>query len=260
MAFERLVPGTAEWGAYMGNHLSRYCFAVELLAGRPGPLNVLDAACGVGYGTAHLAQRLPADVLGVDLSEEALMIARERFAGPRIDYENDDCQKLAAAAKRAPFDAIVSFETVEHLPDPGALMRRCFELLKPNGVLIASTPNVTASPHTANWDAHEHAFRASDYRDLVGNAGFQRVEMYGQEWTPIGRLRAAVRAELNGVRSNPFQRVGRWLQRNLRGRKAERPVLPEDLDDFTVTQIASDAVCEAAGLRGPFVLIAVATP
>ena len=66
-----------------------------------------------------------------------------------------------------------------------------------------------------------------------------------------------MRDQLNILFSNPFVRLGTWLQRSLRGRKFGPP-LPESLEDFEVVafQTASDII--KLGAEGPFVLVAVA--
>ena len=50
MSFERIEPGTTEWEAFYANHIHRYRFGTEILRERRAE-KVLDAACGVGYGT-----------------------------------------------------------------------------------------------------------------------------------------------------------------------------------------------------------------
>ena len=65
-------------------HFHRYVFARE----RVGGLNVLDAACGEGYGSALLAT-VAASVTGVDVSPQAIEHARSRYSGNSLEYGID---------------------------------------------------------------------------------------------------------------------------------------------------------------------------
>jgi SAM-dependent methyltransferase len=257
--FERIEPGTVPWATYYGNHIARYQFAAGVLGARRVSGRVLDAACGAGYGSHHLATTLGCDVTGVDRDDRALAIAAGRFAHPRVLFRRDDCHTLAAAAEDGPFAAVVSFETLEHLPDPAAFLRASRRLLAPRGVLVCSTPNanVTSPAGTVGWEFHEREFKASELAALVGAAGFGDVALFGQQLTPMGRLRDELRSELNTLRSNPFDRLGAWVQRRVRGRSIEAP-LPERAGDFEFVPRESPASIDALGIDGPFVIVAVA--
>ena len=112
MAIERIVPDTKEWNAYYANHILRYQFAAQNL--KDGSIkNILDAACGVGYGSKYLAQELScASITAIDKSTDALSIAKSKFIADNIKFLMDDCDTLNNAAMYAPFDVIVSFETL----------------------------------------------------------------------------------------------------------------------------------------------------
>lgn len=259
MAIERIIPGTPEWDAFYANHLQRYQFACSRLASGQ-QLNLLDAACGVGYGTHQLAG-LPAtrSVTGVDRSEEALSVAQKSFSATNIRYLRDDCHTLESAAANGPFDAVVSFETLEHLPDPEAFLRSCHRNLKPGGLLIISTPNKSvSSPDTLDWEFHEKEYLATEFQQLLEKAGFGGIQLFGQQYTLKGNLKREIRGDLNRLWSNPFVRAGLWLQQKLKGHRPV-PVLKETLDDFEIVGYPDAAACEARGEEGPFVLLAVAT-
>jgi 2-polyprenyl-3-methyl-5-hydroxy-6-metoxy-1,4-benzoquinol methylase len=259
MAIERIIPGTLEWDAFYANHLQRYQFAAaELAAGKE--LRVLDAACGVGYGSKQLAGT-PAvsEVTAIDRSTEALALARGQFAAPNIRYLEDDCHTLAAASASGPFDAVVSFETLEHLPNPEAFLQSCYRNLQSGGQLIISTPNKSvSSPDTLDWEYHEKEYTATEFLQLLKQAGFSEVRLFGQQYSLKGQLKRELRGDLNRLFSNPFVRAGAWMQRLLRGYKPA-PVLRETLDDFEIRAFSTPAACEAMELNGPFVLLAVAT-
>lgn len=261
MAFERIVPETPEWAAYYANHIQRYMFAADRLR-EAGCRHVLDAACGVGYGAAYMAAAAAVSVVAVDRDARALDVARARFARAGVTPVQDDCHTLAAVDALGPFDAVVTFETIEHLPKPEQFLARCRELLTPAGFLVASTPNVAVRgpAGSAEWDFHEREYTAAELVSLLVAAGFRGVTLYGQRVTAIGRLRGEVRGELNLLRFSPFIRLGLWMQRVLRGRSRPLPALPEQIDDFEIAALESAAACDALGDGGPFALIAVARP
>ncbi|MEO7916253.1 MAG: class I SAM-dependent methyltransferase, partial [Dokdonella sp.] len=97
-------------------HWHRYAFARSFCAGK----RVLDAACGEGYGSNLLAD-VAAEVVGVDLSEQAIKHARARYGTRQnLRFESADATALPDLGER--FDIIVSFETLEHLQAQEALL------------------------------------------------------------------------------------------------------------------------------------------
>jgi SAM-dependent methyltransferase len=227
--FERIVPGTPGWDAQYPEHLQRYEFAAARL--RPEG-RVLDAGCGVGYGTAFLTDRGAARAVGVDLAEEALEVARERFARPAITWIREDCQALEAAAAHGPFDLVCDLENLEHLPDPRRFLARAAALLAPDGVLVTSTPNRIGVNRLRGMrsDApplnpfHFREYTVAEFRALLEEF-FEEVALAFQTFDPIERMQ--LEPALDALWKNPAQRLGRWVQRTLRG----RPV-PEHLDEL----------------------------
>jgi SAM-dependent methyltransferase len=130
---ERYVPGTP--GEIWYEHWHRYHFATRLVAG----LDVLDIACGEGYGSALLSRRA-ARVIGADLSAAAVAHARERYAAaPNLAFREADCTALPFPS--GTFDAIVSFETIEHIAGQAPFVDEMRRVLRPGGIVILSCPN-----------------------------------------------------------------------------------------------------------------------
>jgi len=186
-SLERLIPdelstGDATGAATLELHLARYRFASRFINGG----RVLDCACGVGYGTALLAsaERKPEHVLGVDIDPSAVDYATRNYRGDGTSFKVGDGAVLADAAG---FDTIVSLETVEHVPDPTALLANFGRLLKPGGTLIASvpvTPSVDVNPY------HLHDFTERSFRRLGASLGLVEIDSLSQK-QPFDPLKIA---------------------------------------------------------------------
>ena len=171
---ERTLPDVPEENYWYRRHLAVY----RWIAPRCGGLRVVDMACGEGYGSAVLAEHA-ADVTGVDANPEAHEHARLRYGRPGLRFERGLVEEWDDGA---PWDAIVFLQTIEHVQDPAALLRRFGELLAPGGVAYVSTPNrLTLAPAGADrsdnpW--HVREYTPEEYRDLVAPE-FGSVELLG---------------------------------------------------------------------------------
>lgn len=129
-----------ETGRRSDAHVHRYAFASEFV--RTGDV-VVDAACGLGYGSHLLASLTAAGrIVGADLSEYAVDYARENFGkdGSRVEFHLSDACQLSFLEDSS-VDIFVSFETLEHVPEPDALLAEAARVLKPGGRLLVSVPN-----------------------------------------------------------------------------------------------------------------------
>lgn len=109
-----------------------------LLAGK----RVLDVGCGGGILSDSMARR-GASVLGIDLASRALKVARlhaMEAATEGVDYREIAVEQLAAE-QPASFDVVTCMEMLEHVPDPGSVLRACAALVKPGGWVFLSTLN-----------------------------------------------------------------------------------------------------------------------
>jgi SAM-dependent methyltransferase len=195
---ERIVPDETEPGI-VALHLKRYEFARRRCEGK----DVLDAGCGVGYGTAYLAERARR-VVGVDLSDEAIAYARRRYSRPNVDFAVGDL--LALEHADAEFDVVCAFETIEHLPDPERFVAEARRVLREDGVLIASTPRAESTDEQPANPFHEREFSARDFEQLL-QTRFASVELLGQRRLQTTRHRVLQRLDVFGLRRRlPFLR------------------------------------------------------
>ncbi|HEY5491134.1 MAG TPA: class I SAM-dependent methyltransferase [Gemmatimonadaceae bacterium] len=147
--------------AMLALHLERYRLAAEYV----GNADVVDCACGTGFGSEMLAKAGAASVQGVDLDRNALVFARAQHAHPAIVYYEADVLRYVPAAKPTVW---VSIETIEHLPNPRACIARVVEVLPQGGRFIASVP-VTVS--TDRNPHHLWNFSRESFRNLLKSHG-----------------------------------------------------------------------------------------
>jgi SAM-dependent methyltransferase len=170
---ERFVPGAA--GEIWYEHWHRYLFAAPMVAGR----EVLDIACGEGYGSALLARRA-SRVTGADIAPAAIAHARSRYAGrPNLEFCEADCAALPFAD--ASFDVVVSFETIEHIAAQESFLDEIARVLRPDGFVVLSCPNKV---EYSDKRGHVNAFHVRElYREELAalvTARFSHAAWYGQ--------------------------------------------------------------------------------
>lgn len=191
---ERMVPESADRRTFW-QHVYRYAFASRLIAGK----RVLDIACGEGYGAAAMRKAGAKSVTGIDISEEACSHARERYG---IDARRGDAENIPLADGSV--DVVVSFETVEHLPNPPRFLAECARVLVPGGRLIISTPNkdVYSRPARGSNPYHCSEMTEREFISALG-AAFIGIDLYTQHpysagWWSLRALAADVAPRIPG--------------------------------------------------------------
>lgn len=154
------------------DHVVRYQWAAKQL---PPGSRVLDAACGIGYGSFILASA-GHQVVAIDIEPEAIAYAEQHYAHPNIRFICGSITDLESPPNSA--DAVISFETIEHVADPAPILAK-FQLIAPT--LIASVPNEDVFPHGGNVKFHHRHYRPHEFRELIEAAGFSAESWYGQE-------------------------------------------------------------------------------
>ena len=176
---------------------SGYTWALQQLKGGDR-LRILDAACGTGFGTYALAQGASTAV-GVDLAPDAIDEARARYLAPGLFYLIMDVAKLAF--RSATFDAVISQDTIEHLPDDKGFVAEAARVLSPGGIFIVFTPHREAHTNNPDNPYHLREYSPESLRDLL-QLHFETVHLFGRRPAPaLCRLEAT----LNEVRRyDPF--------------------------------------------------------
>jgi SAM-dependent methyltransferase len=188
---ERIIPDETSAGI-LALHLKRYAFARSFTEGK----EVLDAACGVGYGTSYLAVT-SARVVGVDVDAETVAYARRRYAAPNVEFRQMDVTRLELPD--ASFDVVVSFETLEHVADAGAAVREAARVLRGDGVYVVSTPRVETTSSNPENPFHATEYSPDDFAALLGMA-FPEVDLYGQRRLETRRHRLLRHLDVVGLR------------------------------------------------------------
>jgi SAM-dependent methyltransferase len=168
---ERFVPKDMRGKLIEAEHLGRYRWAAEVAAGK----RVLDAGCGVAYGTAILAEAGAAEVVGVDIAEAVLESVRGEMP-EAVELRVGDLTALDLEDDQ--FDVVVCFEVIEHFADPQVVLDELARVLTPGGTLLVSSPNrgvyPPGNPH------HHHEFTPDELSESL-RARFAEVQLLRQQ-------------------------------------------------------------------------------
>lgn len=161
---------------------------------------VLDVGCGGGILADSMARK-GADVTGIDLASKSLRVAQLHAletGTPNIQYREISVEALAQE-QPASFDVVTCMEMLEHVPDPGSVVRACAELVKPDGWVFFSTLHrsakafmlaIVGAEYVLNMlprGTHEYAkmIRPSELAATCREAGLDLVGIKGMEYNPI---------------------------------------------------------------------------
>ena len=143
-------------------HYHRYAFAKNFVANK----NVLDAACGEGYGSEVLA-RYAKNVTAVDIDEKSISHAQQRYDKDNLTFKQASVTELPFAD--ASFDVIISFETLEHLQEQEQMLAEFNRVLTEDGIIIISTPDKKYYSDETGFDNEFHVkeLYKQEFKDLI---------------------------------------------------------------------------------------------
>jgi len=169
---ERMVPG--QTGAIEAEHFHRYFLARDLCRG----LDVLDVASGEGYGSAFLAQTA-SHVTGVEVDPATVEHARHVYEAENLQFVHGEATNLPIEDHSV--DVVVSFETIEHFADHRRFLAEVKRVLRPNGFLLISTPdmNVYSAAGTESNPFHVKELTEAEFRAILSSS-FRKVELLRQ--------------------------------------------------------------------------------
>jgi 2-polyprenyl-6-hydroxyphenyl methylase/3-demethylubiquinone-9 3-methyltransferase len=176
-------------------YIARQCGGLEGKA-------VLDVGCGGGILTEAMA-RDGATVMGIDLSEKALGVARlhQIESGTKVDYRLMSAEAFAIEAP-ATFDIVTCMELLEHVPDPASTVGACARLVRPGGRVVFSTINRNAKAYALAIVGAEYVLRllprgTHDYQRFLKpseiaafarEAGLETDALIGMTYNPLTKV------------------------------------------------------------------------
>ena len=140
-----------------------YHHAAKLVKG-----DILEIGTGSGYGVEVIAPKATRYItVDKQLPQNPLQLENVEYYDmevPPIEFEN--CS----------FDAVVSFQVIEHIEDDMTFVREVARVLRPEGKFVVSTPNAPMSITRNPW--HVREYKANELYNLLG-CYFSNVELYG---------------------------------------------------------------------------------
>lgn len=168
---ERMVPEENDRQQLFYEHLNRYKFASTLVKEK----EVLDLACGVGYGCEILKDAGAKSVTGLDLSKDAIDYAKRKYSQPGVKFVRGDA--IASDLQSNKFDVVSCFEFIEHIDEQDKALKEIKRILKDNGILFISTPN-KLTYHEDN-KFHKKELNFKQFKMLLKKY-FKNIQIYGQ--------------------------------------------------------------------------------
>lgn len=135
---------------------------------------VFDFGCGGGYGTEYLSRFTKKEVFGFDKNTNAIKTTNSFFHKDNLIF--------SASLPKKKFDVIVSFQVIEHIKDRVEYYKKLKKLLKPNGIILISTPNKNITSYGLKKPAmvfHEIEFDPNSLKRELSKH-FNHVNIFGQ--------------------------------------------------------------------------------
>ena len=162
-------------------------------------LKVLDVGCGGGL-LAEALNAKGAHVTGIDVTEANIQVARLHAAKMELDiaYKLITAEEMVKTESES-FDVVACLEVIEHVPDPGQLIKACSDLLRPDGQMFLSTLNRNPRSFVTAILGAEYIFnilpkgthewskfiKPSELERHMRNAGIKLIESKGMFYNPI---------------------------------------------------------------------------
>lgn len=186
---ERLILGKSP-KRIENDHLERYLFATKYCYNK----NVLDIACGTGYGSSILIKAGAKSVVGIDNSIEIINYAKNSYGNlSNLEFICADIQQIQSLEYSNYFDLIVCFETIEHVREYQKVICDLHFMLNSFGTLLISTPDRRlVSPKSTSINSepinrfHKQEFTPVEFNVILEKAGFKlNHNVFGQRILPF---------------------------------------------------------------------------
>jgi O-antigen biosynthesis protein len=191
---------TAIDGEIRHEHLHRYFFALQFCRDKA----VLDVAAGEGYGAALLSA-VASRVIGVDKSAEVVRHANLNYCDSHTFFQVGAAEELPFADNSV--DVVVSFETLEHLSDQEKFLRELKRVLRPDGLLVISSPDkaIYSGEKAIANPYHVKELSRADFKALLSRY-FRQTAFFAQG-SLMGSVITPDRQEARAVEHEGFRRL-----------------------------------------------------
>lgn len=179
---------------------------------------ILDAGCGMGHFLHYLGQKGFTNLLGIDLSSEAIAFCRDRVSA-RVELVPGIEEFLRS--RKDTFDLIILKDVIEHLRGESVLptLDAIHKALKPGGTLLIETGNMASFTGTYllyNDFTHQGGFTETSLKQVLRAAGYGRISVRGSH------RRESVKDRLSHAL---WRRTLRWIYRAERGKSGVPAIL-----------------------------------
>jgi 2-polyprenyl-6-hydroxyphenyl methylase/3-demethylubiquinone-9 3-methyltransferase len=175
---------------------------IRQTAGSLAGKRILDVGCGGGILAESMAAE-GAEVTGIDLAEKSLKVARLHGleSGVKVEYRAVPVEQLADE-QPGRYDIVTCMEMLEHVPDPGSVVRACSTLVKPDGWVFFSNRNpksfmfaIVGAEYLLRLlprgtHSYENFIKPSELAASVRAAGLETVKIAGMTYNPLTQVYA----------------------------------------------------------------------
>jgi SAM-dependent methyltransferase len=157
--------GYEDYNARTVSYTRRFTDAIEMIEATPEAQiprggRLIDLGCGTANGLIIFHEQFGTLGVGVDVSNEMLNIARAKLEGRNLPVEVHQMDGEHLPFDDDSFDAGISFEVLEHTPEPARLLCELARVVKPEGTVIVTTPNTLWEP--VHWFAAKTGLHHSE--------------------------------------------------------------------------------------------------
>lgn len=159
------------------DHLHRYSIVSEYIEDKI----VLDIASGDGYGS-NLMSKKASLVYGVDIDDRTVQEAKLKYKKENLEFITGNASEIPL--EDSSVDVVVSFETIEHHDKHREMIAEIKRVLKPNGILIISTPDKLFYSDERNFKNQYHIkeLYKQEFVDLIVK-NFSKMQLLTQKYS-----------------------------------------------------------------------------